>query len=326
MHNPFKPQPCIIPLEPCLPLWPCSLISEAYKRGRSRKQQTRVCVYIYIYIYIYICWLLYGIWPHRFQRHINGVVSENNKYNNFGFGGVVPKSQICRSGGRPEAEICNGSCCVLWCFTQALEGWSGPFDTTRFATTRFVFPQDSLRALIPVYNTLQMWRQMVCGERGLPVLTATILLLVLLLLLLPQGKQPPSLSAWPRDAQAPTARRVLSSTITYIYIYIYTHIHIHLYIYVYMYIRIVIHIYICIYIYIYIYTHLIIYIYIYIHREIEEYTGMFRIACLSSCFFSWSAFSGWHAFQSLCYGQFLHQELSDQESLSQHSEITALRN
>ena len=41
-------------------------------------------------------------------KHINGVVSN----------GVVPKSQICKSGGRPAPEICMGSRCVLGCFAQ----------------------------------------------------------------------------------------------------------------------------------------------------------------------------------------------------------------
>ena len=59
-------------------------------------------MYIYIYIYIYI-YRCTGV-----QRHINGVVSKSSKYNDFGFGGI--KRPFC-------------------------------FDTTRFDTTRFVFPQ-----------------------------------------------------------------------------------------------------------------------------------------------------------------------------------------
>ena len=51
------------------------------------------------------------------QRHINGVVSN----------GVVPRSQICKSGGRPAPEICIGSCCVLGCFTQEKTQGIQPF-------------------------------------------------------------------------------------------------------------------------------------------------------------------------------------------------------
>ena len=43
--------------------------------------------------------------------------------------------------------------------------------------------------------------------------------------------------------------------------------------------------------------------------------------CLAHVFFTSSK-----QCSKLSYGQFSHQELSDQESLSQHSEITALRN
>ena len=66
------------------------------------------------------------------RRSINGVVSN----------GVVPKSQICKSGGRPSPEICIGSCCVLGCFAPFD---TTRFDTTRFDTTRFVFTQASVR-------------------------------------------------------------------------------------------------------------------------------------------------------------------------------------
>ena len=72
-------------------------------RSFTQFHGTRMDMYVYIYIYIYIYIHTYYIyiyiyvmeavgqlmtWGGGAQRHINGVVSKNNKYNNFGFGGI----------------------------------------------------------------------------------------------------------------------------------------------------------------------------------------------------------------------------------------------
>ena len=78
-------------------------------RDRDRDRGTYIYIYIYIHVYVYVCIYIYiyiythidGRLPlhlhhaglrdegeHLCQRHINKVVSNNNKYENFGFGGI----------------------------------------------------------------------------------------------------------------------------------------------------------------------------------------------------------------------------------------------
>ena len=58
-----------------------------------------MCTHIYIYIYIYVRHPRRSWWPsrrttptpaasRRLQRHTNGVVSNNKRYDTFGFGGI----------------------------------------------------------------------------------------------------------------------------------------------------------------------------------------------------------------------------------------------